>query len=660
MQSTLDYRPDLDGLRAVAVLPVILFHLGFPHTPGGFVGVDVFFVLSGYLITRQIAIELSEGRFSLLDFYDRRMRRLLPALFAMLIGSTTLALIVLLPRDLDDFGESLVAAVFSISNFYFWTASGYFAPAAETMPLLHTWSLAVEEQFYLLFPPLMLLLWRIRSANAWRTLAILALISFVASIWATRAAPEAGFYLLPMRAWELLLGSLLALAPNFTPASLRQRNAAAGFGLLAIGAAIVAFDTSTPFPGMAAALPCLGAALVIWSGQPSPLAGVNADVEPSPLVLRLLSLPPLVFIGLISYSLYLWHWPLIVLGGQWTTTLSSPTSTALIVGATFAIASASWRFIEQPLRRGTSLWTTRGLRVRSSGVLVALLALVGLTLDIGDGFPWLQPKSVLAVVDDARDRSPLRERCHFEQSEQGRRGFAETCAFGDASGRKIVVLGDSHGAELSYALSQVAQERHFHVRQITASGCPPLLGLALARRPGCTDHNNKMVGALAESPPSTILIVASYFNQRGRTSEWPDESWRALERSVSTLRKFGHDVVLLGGWPPHPGGDLPHVLAREIRRGHHAEDYVFAIDTQRAGNIDRSLKGIAERQGATYIPLLEAVCGDLKKCRAYPHGQSIYFDSGHISGSTARHIVQNVILPALKMDAVTGKRGRAP
>lgn len=635
-------------MRAIAVLPVILFHLGFPYTPGGFVGVDVFFVLSGYLITRQIALELSENRFSLLDFYDRRVRRLLPALFAMLIGSTLLALLVLLPRDLDSFGESLVAAVLSISNFYFWTESGYFAPAAESMPLLHTWSLAVEEQFYLLFPPLMIIIWRFGSAHVWRTLALLALVSFAAGVWTSRSAPAAGFYLLPMRAWELLLGSLLALAPGFKPASLRQRNAAASLGLLGIATAVLTFNAGTRFPGLAAALPCIGAALVIWAGQPSESA-VEVGSEPHPLALRLLTLPPLVFVGLISYSLYLWHWPLIVFAGQWSFTPLSIGRTALVLCATFAIAAASWKFIEQPLRRGTSLWTTRGLRVRTSGALVGVLALVGISLDVGGGFPWLQPKAVLAVVDDAEDRSPLRERCHFQMSEQRRRTFDETCVFGDATGRRIVVFGDSHGAELSYALSEIVRERHLHVRQITASGCAPLLGFA-ERRQGCVSHNNKMVAALAESPRSIILIAAYYFNVRTTVSKSREQFWGSLERTVSALRQFGHEVVLLGGWPPHPNGDLPHALAKEVRRGNAVTDYAFDIDTKRAEIIDERLKAIAERQGATYIPLLEAVCGGPKKCRAYPHGQSIYFDNGHISGWTARHIVRNVILPALKID----------
>lgn len=651
MQSVLEYRPDLDGLRAIAVLPVILFHLGFPYTPGGFVGVDVFFVLSGYLITQQIALELRENRFSLLDFYDRRMRRLLPALFAMLIGSTILALLLLLPRDLDAFGESLVAAVLSISNFYFWTESGYFAPAAESMPLLHTWSLAVEEQFYLLFPPLMILIWRIGSANVWRTLAILALLSFAAGIWAAQSAPEAGFYLLPMRAWELLLGSLLALTPNFTPGSLLQRSAAASLGLLGIATAVLTFNASTAFPGMAAALPSFGAALVIWAGRS------DVSAAPRPIALRLLALPPLVFVGLISYSLYLWHWPLIVFASQWSMAPLSIGAAVLIVCATFAVATASWKYVEQPLRRGTSLWTTRGLRVRYSGVLVAVLALVGISLDVGGGFPWLQPKAVLAVVDDARDRSPLRERCHFEPSEQGRRTLAQACVFGPASGRRIVVFGDSHGAELSYALSEIARERQLHVRQITASGCSPLLGLTSARRPECASHNNMIVGALAESPPSTILITGFFFSHRATAAASREEFWQALERTVSTLRQFGHDVVLLGSWPPHPNGDLPHALAKEIRRGHPVTDYVFAIDPTRAKIVDESLTAIAERQGATYIPLLQAVCGDTLRCHAVANGQSIYFDHGHLTATSARHIVRDVILPALKLDESTGDRG---
>lgn len=636
----------------MAVLPVILFHLGLPFTPGGFVGVDVFFVLSGYLITRQIALDLAENKFSLLEFYDRRIRRLFPALFAMLAGSTILAVIVLLPRDLDDFGESLAATVISISNFYFWHVSGYFAPAAETMPLLHTWSLAVEEQFYLIFPLLLMLLWRYAHAYVWRTLAALALLSFAASIWAVGHAPETAFYLLPTRAWELLLGSLLALAPGLAPRSSSLRNLAVGLGLAAIAVAVLAFQAGMPFPGLAAALPCLGAALVIWGGEPGPSAGPPEQARP--LTLRLLSWPPLVFIGLISYSLYLWHWPLLVFATQWSPTPLSLLETALVAAASFGVAALSWKFVEQPLRRGQSLWTTRRLRVRYSGVAVVALALIGIMLDIGGGFPSIQPKAVLAVVDDARDKSPIRERCHFERSEFGRRPLSETCVFGAPSKREVIVFADSFGAELSFALSEIAAEQRIQARQITASACPPMLGYMAASSPGCERHNELMMKGLAEKPPSTILLAAAYFARLPANEERRVDFWRALERTVSLLRQAGHEVVLLGAWPPHPNGDLPHTLAKELRRGRQVEDYVFNVDPVRAKIIDENLQSIADRQDATYLPLLKAICGDTRTCRAYVHGQSIYFDGRHISMSTARHVVRDVILPALDARAADG------
>ncbi len=646
MRSGLDYRADLDGLRAVAVVPVILFHLGFPYTPGGYVGVDVFFVLSGYLITRQIALELDQGHFSLLGFYDRRIRRLFPALFAMLFVSTIIALFVLLPRDLDGFGESLVAAVLSISNFYFWSERDYFAPAAETMPLLHTWSLSVEEQFYILFPALLLLAWPFGRAHVRHGLIALAALSFVASIWITRVAPDAAFYLLPTRAWELLIGSLLALSPAATPIPPRLRTVATSIGLAGIGAAVFTYHAGTRFPGFAAALPAVGCAVIIWAGQ-VPLTSSAAPRTPSqPLVTRLLAWRPLVFVGLISYSLYLWHWPLIVFARHWFPEPLTPTQGALVALATFCIACVSWKFIEQPLRRGGSLWTTPNLRVRYSGVIVCSLAFVGMSLDIGNGFPWLQPKAVLAVVDDEGDRSPLRERCHIARRDQGRLSLADTCVFGSASAREIVVLGDSHGAELGYALADIAREGSLRVRQITASACPPALGFSRDKHQNCSRHTQKMIEELATRPPSTILIVASYFHWAAPGSS-REAFLLGIERSAANLRQAGHEVILLGGWPPHPNGRLPDTLGKEVRHGRSAEDFMFPIDQSLAASIDEKLGQIAKRQGAIYLPLLPTICGDSRQCRGMIHGQAILFDRDHLSVSAARHVVRELILPAI-------------
>lgn len=643
MGSRLDYRPDLDGLRAVAVVPVILFHLGFSYTPGGFVGVDVFFVLSGYLITRQIALELEHGNFSLLDFYDRRIRRLFPALFTMLFASAAVALLIVLPDDLLEFGQSLIAASFSVSNFHFWTESGYFAPAAETMPLLHTWSLAVEEQYYLLFPLLLMLIWRFGRSQARFYVCVLAAISFAASIWGSLAAPEAAFYLLPFRAWELLLGSLLALAPRLAPRQTWLRNAAALSGLAAIGIAVATFDARMTFPGFAAALPCLGCALVIWAGEPT----VHSNSEQaSPLALRFLALPPLVFIGLISYSLYLWHWPLIV----FTQYLAPPGPlsvwlAAAVVAATLVISYASWKYIEQPLRRGDRIWTTRAWRFRYGGALVCAFALAGLTMELGKGFPGLQSKTVLATLEAAEDSSPLRDRCHIGARKQGKISLDETCAFGAANQRPVIVLGDSHGAELSYALSEVAKTSGLRVRQITASACPPATDFASSTRMSCPRHMDMMLRGLGDAPRSTVLLTAFYFEWASREASQRQAFWSGLDRVVARLREAGHEVILLGGWPPHGDSDLPRALALEVKSGRSVESYSFPIDERLAHEIDARLSGIAERHTAIYVPLLEAVCKGKSRCRAYAEGRAIYFDDDHLTVTSARRVVKSLILP---------------
>ena len=302
MSSRLEYRADLDGLRAVAVIPVVLFHLGVTALPGGFVGVDVFFVLSGFLITSLLATDLERGAFSLSAFYDRRIRRIVPALVLVLAFCAVVAPLILFPTDLIEFGGSLEAAALSASNFQFARDNGYFAPDADLAPLLHTWSLAVEEQFYILFPVLLWAAWRWArkwlASILWLTLAL----SFALSVWGVEVKPTPTFYLLPTRAWELLLGAVLALELVRKPNASWQRELAAAAGVLAILAAMTLYTRDTKFPGVAALMPSVGAALVIWAGVGSTTWTGRALANPIP-----------VLFGLVSYSLYLWHWPLIVL-----------------------------------------------------------------------------------------------------------------------------------------------------------------------------------------------------------------------------------------------------------------------------------------------------------------------------------------------------------
>ncbi|HEY8017832.1 MAG TPA: acyltransferase, partial [Dongiaceae bacterium] len=338
------YRSDIDGLRAVAVLSVIAFHVKFSAFPGGYIGVDVFFVISGYLIGAIILEEVRAGRFSLLAFYERRVRRIFPALAALLILLSIPAYLYLLPNELTAYGGSVLAATFSVSNFYFLLHTGYFAAPAYYLPLLHTWSLAIEEQFYIFLPLFILLLHRLVPRLLPLLLLAATILSFALCLQKTGVDQAAAFYLPWTRAWELLLGTLVALGLFAQPRTPLWRNVATLAGLALILGPAVAYNAATVFPGINALAPCLGAALIIAAGR----AGDS-------LVAWLLSWRPLVFIGRISYSLYLWHWPVIVfmiMSGLTPSTHQPSWLKFLAVVISVILATLSWRYVETPFRSG--------------------------------------------------------------------------------------------------------------------------------------------------------------------------------------------------------------------------------------------------------------------------------------------------------------------
>lgn len=343
------YRADIDGLRGLAVVPVVLFHAQVSLFSGGYVGVDVFFVISGYLITTLLWGDIQQERFSILKFYERRARRILPALFSIILFSLAAGYFLLLPNDFHNLASSALSSVLFYSNVFFWREFASFLGALELQPLLHTWSLAVEEQFYIFFP---ILLWCIVK---WKRSILVGAIalggtgSFFLSVWASSIDPAGNFFLIPTRAWELAVGSLLALGVFGSPNQVQLLRGLAGVtGLGAICSAVFFYDIHTDFPGLAAALPVFGTAAIIWAG--------SASAATPSFVTRLLSLKPFVFVGLISYSLYLWHWPLLVFARHWfTQTQLSALATALIFALSFVLAILSWRFIERPFRRPNTL-----------------------------------------------------------------------------------------------------------------------------------------------------------------------------------------------------------------------------------------------------------------------------------------------------------------
>jgi peptidoglycan/LPS O-acetylase OafA/YrhL len=435
----LPYRPDVDGLRALAVLSVVLFH-AFPAVlRGGFIGVDVFFVISGFLITGILLGEMRANRFSFAGFYARRIKRIFPALALVLCACLAFGWFALFPDEYQQLGKHVFAGASSAANFFYWAQVGYFDTAAETKPLLHLWSLGIEEQFYIVWPALLLLAWRRR----WNLLAVtggLALLSFLLNIGGIAHHATATFYSPASRAWELLLGAGLACWSGrpATAATSAGANARAWTGalLLAVGLAVITRDHH--FPGALALMPSLGAALLIAAG---PRAWFNRNV---------LSHPLLVWIGLLSYPLYLWHWPLLSFAHIVESHMPALPIRAGAVALSVLLAWLTWQTVERPLRSGRERW-----KVALLAALMAAIAGTGAAVCLNDGLPWRQPvqenlanQKALVLVEDTANAAACKRRYGFES-------IYQYCLLSHVDRDPTVVLiGDSHAYHVSAGLKK--------------------------------------------------------------------------------------------------------------------------------------------------------------------------------------------------------------
>ncbi len=636
------YRPDIDGLRAIAVISVVLYHAGVYPFSGGYVGVDVFFVISGFLITRLIFAEIEGGRFSVVNFYERRARRIFPALFVVIVACLFAGWVVMTPSAYAQLAESAIAATAFSANIYFWQSIDYFSINAEFRFLLHTWSLAIEEQFYFIWPICLLL----AARRQWRGLVPGALIVFAVSLFISAflsaSYPLESFYLLPSRAWELLLGALLAL--RVIPLLRKQfaAEAASIIGLLLIVFPMILYDQATTFPGVAAVAPCLGTALVIYSGHSS-------------MVGRALSVKPVVFVGLISYSLYLWHWPLLVLTRITYGTAKLPAGAASVaVVASFALAIISWHYVEKPFRNRRLI--DRRQIFALSGIGMATIVACGLWVLTSDGVPARLPDKVLEIAEGTEDRDRNWNKCERKISAE------QACRIGKENQPATVLLwGDSHAGSLRPALDVALASSNRAGYAMYLRGCPPLWAVrrATVESERCLQRNIAVLEFVESSQPriDTVILAArwalNYTGLRAPGEAGADvrlvDMWRddglgndevfrlGAGRLVERLRDLGIRVVVLGGIPEF-GWDVPQTMTARLRLGMlppHAPS--LASVWNRNSGVIEFFESLAATEGVDFVRLAPLLCEP--ECMALYGGRSVYLDDDHLSLFGARKVL---------------------
>ncbi|MBL8920539.1 MAG: acyltransferase [Myxococcaceae bacterium] len=620
--STSTHRRDIDGWRGLAVALVLLFHAWPRLLPGGFVGVDVFFVISGFVVSRMVQRQLAAGSFRVIPFFIRRVNRLAPALLLMLVATLAFAAAFLSPRLLAQVVAHAAAGLALVANLLSALQAGYFDQLAEVKPLLHLWSLAVEEQFYLVVPFAVLATRRLGRATHALTLAF-ALASLVASIWLTRTSPPWAYALPVTRAWELLAGVLVAQrAPATATASRRLREVVSVLGLCGVLASALLFDRTTPFPGAWALLPVGGAAALLWAG-PDTLVGVAASSR----------LP--VSLGLISYPLYLWHWPALVLGRLTLPAHQHAVATPLLLAGAGIAAFLTWRFVERPVR------------ARQSRVVALVLSSTAAALAVG--LTALQ--LALSPEDWAFGDASAARVAHFERSYDYRTDARlGTCWLLDEVGRDdaecmerepaaqplVVVWGDSHAARFTAGLRALQHERSvFRVGQRTRSSCPPLLEVSSLV---CREANEQVLDELSQVRPSVVVLNA----------RWSD-SGDALpaQLPLQRLREVLPDTtVVVVGAAPEWRFSLPWVLSMQAARGA-VPERLRLPDLARQRALDKRLAEATTRAGARYVSALDGLCtpdGDCLVRLAEEPLMLTTWDYGHLTTPAAKALARRVAL----------------
>jgi peptidoglycan/LPS O-acetylase OafA/YrhL len=616
------YRSDIDGLRAVAVLSVIAYHLSPKILPNGYLGVDIFFVLSGYLITKVIWREALNKTFTIARFYERRVRRILPALVVVLIVVSVCAIALLLPVDLTGFAKSVFASLGFVANIYFWRDTDYFAQLAEQKPLLHVWSLGVEEQFYIIFPLMVVLCIRWRRSALLPLTSVLVALSLFANIWLSRSSAEgAAFYLLPTRAWEIGAGALLALTPPFMVARSWLRHC------LAFLAAVLLFTslcfTGIPLGGLvpAALWVVLGTTLAIHLGD----AGGN-------WLSLALSKSALVWVGLISYSLYLWHWPIFVFAHYYLVKTSlSAVEASLAVLLTFVLATLSWRYVERPFRN-------RSMKIGRVLVWVlcgcAVPAFVSMAILLYKGFParFNEDAERVSAAVGSEYHCSVTEYIHF--------GNLHACPMflpsRDPKDATVALVGNSHAQMYAPLVTGFLQANHQEGILVPLNRCLPMPDYNIS--PSCMASAAENLSAVEALPRIRIVILSmtwehpgQMYTSTGLTTSGSKSKYlfESLDRLIQNLQQSGKTVVLVGPVKP-PTWDAASVVARDMAFGHKITEPMFLPESTFLAEQGDVLAHYASRNDIIFIRPDRIQCKE-GRCDFFRDGSALFADSSHIA-----------------------------
>lgn len=673
---SLAYRPDVDGLRGLAVSYAILYHAHIPPFRGGYTGVELFFVISGYLITSIIIRDMEEKRFSMVDFYDRRIRRIFPMLFALLAGVTILASLFLLPDQMREFARSLWPASFFYANVYFEQTLNYFGPKADEVPLLHLWTLSVEEQFYIIFPIVIVTLLKFgRRRLAIPFLIGVAIISFAYAQWLLSEFPEKAFYFLSARAWELMAGALLALVP--LPKISKNVATVMGFvGLVLVVVPAVLYNRDTVFPGLLAMPSVIGAVCVIWAGE----------TKPETVVTRIFSFPPLVYIGRISYSLYLWHLPFLVFAHIYKGSHLTYIQSGIVIAIAFGLSVLTYNYIETPMRRANSMWGVRPLRFVAGAVAIALALLTSRIILDMNGQLWpLTPRGAAAVAA-LEDRSTFQRNCNNVVEGWTKLRTIEECSIGPNAAKNtydVLVWGDSHAGATFVGIGEEVASLGYTARLLTMAGCPPLIG-GRARRDQmtgetCARFDAAVLDEIRRVKPKVVIMVGRWVMWTVRagsgftltTDEIPGGGERTLansrrvfvhmlNRTLKELESLGTRVIVLGQAPEYKLPPTRCVAQREYLGG----DSSDCLDQSKSENLrlgafanDLLKREVGAYPNASVFPLSDLFCtADECSAGSLEQGKEKFFyvDADHLSATGSRMLKQDPRFREALISALTG------